>query len=56
MRYGYCDQVRDTDDFEEQISGSIGEYISLDESDCESLTSPERRTVIVGRTCVDSSR
>lgn len=48
MRYGYCDQVRDTDDFEEQIIGSIGEYISLDESDCESLTSPEERTAIVG--------
>ncbi|KAG6753812.1 hypothetical protein POTOM_041811 [Populus tomentosa] len=48
VRYGYCDQVRDTDDFEEQIIGSIGEYISLDESDCESLTSPEGRTVIVG--------
>eukprot|EP00258_Populus_trichocarpa_P022416 XP_024438435.1 potassium transporter 6 isoform X2 [Populus trichocarpa] len=48
VRYGYCDQVRDTDDFEEQIIGSIGEYISLDESDCESLTSPEGRMVIVG--------
>ena len=48
VRYGYCDQVRDTDDFEEQIIGSIGEYISLDESDCESLTCPEGRMVIVG--------
>jgi KUP system potassium uptake protein/transcriptional repressor NF-X1 len=53
VRYGYCDQIRDTDDFEEQIISSIGEFISLEESDCESLTSPEGRMMIVGKPLVD---
>ncbi|KAF2309135.1 hypothetical protein GH714_000776 [Hevea brasiliensis] len=41
VRYGYCDQIRDTDDFEEQIIRSIGEFISLEENDSESQISPE---------------
>ncbi|KAJ6868361.1 hypothetical protein NC651_033434 [Populus alba x Populus x berolinensis] len=53
VRYGYCDQIRDTDDFEEQIISSIGEFISLEESDCESLTSPEGRMMIVGKPLLD---
>ncbi|KAJ4713588.1 Potassium transporter [Melia azedarach] len=48
VRYGYCDRVKDTDDFEEQIIGSIGEFISLEENDCESLTSPDGRLIVVG--------
>ncbi|KAJ9141573.1 hypothetical protein P3X46_032094 [Hevea brasiliensis] len=35
VRCGYCDQIRDTDDFEEQIIRSIGEFISLEENDSE---------------------
>ncbi|CAK7349524.1 unnamed protein product [Dovyalis caffra] len=53
VRYGYCDQVRDTDDFEEQIIGSIGEFISLEESDYESLTPNEGRMMIVGKPLLD---
>ncbi|XVF11248.1 hypothetical protein REPUB_Repub08aG0010200 [Reevesia pubescens] len=49
VRYGYCDHIRDIDDFEEQIIGSIGEFISLEENDSESLTSPEGRMIVVGR-------
>ncbi|KAF9667495.1 hypothetical protein SADUNF_Sadunf15G0028900 [Salix dunnii] len=40
---------------EEFIIGSIGEFISLEESDCESLTSPEGRMMIVGKPLVDSN-
>lgn len=49
VRYGYCDHIRDTDDFEEQIIGSIGEFISVEENDFESLTSPEGRMIVVGK-------
>ncbi|KAK6249834.1 hypothetical protein SCA6_003839 [Theobroma cacao] len=49
VRYGYCDHIRDTDDFEEQIIGSIGEFISLEEHHFESLMSPEGRMIVVGR-------
>ncbi|KAL4632995.1 hypothetical protein ACB092_04G089800 [Castanea dentata] len=49
VRHGYCDHIRDTDDFEEEIIRSIGEFISMEESDFESLTSPEGRMVVVGK-------
>ncbi|XVF53751.1 hypothetical protein PTKIN_Ptkin05aG0124100 [Pterospermum kingtungense] len=49
VRYGYSDHIRDTDDFEEQIIRSIGEFISLEEDDSESLMSPEGRMIVVGR-------
>ncbi|OMO88829.1 potassium transporter, partial [Corchorus capsularis] len=49
VRYGYCDHIRDTDDFEEQIISSIGEFISLEEHDSECLTSPEGRMIVIGR-------
>lgn len=49
VRYGYCDCIRDADDFEEHIIRSIGEFISLEENDFESLTSPEGRMIVVGR-------
>ena len=49
VRYGYCDHIKDTDDFEEQIISSIGEFISLEENDYESLTSPEGRMIVVGK-------
>lgn len=48
VRYGYSDHIRDTDDFEEQIIQSIGEFISLEEHDSESLMSPEGRMIVVG--------
>ncbi|KAJ9162603.1 hypothetical protein P3X46_022363 [Hevea brasiliensis] len=55
VRYGYCDQVRDTDDFEEQIIRSIGEFISLEENDSESLISSEGRMMIVGNPSPDGN-
>ncbi|XWS37546.1 hypothetical protein CRYUN_Cryun19dG0052700 [Craigia yunnanensis] len=48
VRYGYSDHIRDTDDFEEQIIRSIGEFISLEEHDSEALMSPEGRMIVVG--------
>lgn len=55
VRYGYCDHVRDTDDFEDQIIRSIGEFISLEENDFESLASPEGRMIIVGKPSPDGN-
>ncbi|XP_055960704.1 NF-X1-type zinc finger protein NFXL1 [Mercurialis annua] len=55
VRYGYCDYVRDTDDFEEQIIRSIGEFILSEENDCESLTSSEGRMVVVGKSSPDGN-
>lgn len=50
--YGYCDHVRDTDNFENQIIQSIGEFISMDESDSEALLSQEGKMIIVGNPLV----
>lgn len=49
VRYGYHDYIRDSDDFEEQIIRSIGEFISLEEHDAESLMSTEGKMIIVGK-------
>ncbi|KAI4347295.1 hypothetical protein L6164_008117 [Bauhinia variegata] len=48
VRYGYCDHVRDTDDFEEQIIRSIGEFISIEQNDLESRESQDGKMIIVG--------
>lgn len=48
VRYGYCDHVKDTDNFEEQIICSIGEFITIEQSDIESMDSPHGRMIIVG--------
>ncbi|KAK7320199.1 hypothetical protein RJT34_04935 [Clitoria ternatea] len=45
VRSGYCDHVRDTGDFEEQIIRSIGEFISIEENDIESQ---DERMIVVG--------
>ncbi|KAJ4835808.1 hypothetical protein Tsubulata_031350 [Turnera subulata] len=55
VRYGYCDRVRDTDDFEEQIIGSIGEFVSLEENDIESMTSHEGKMMVVGKPLEDGN-
>ncbi|WCJ42129.1 Potassium transporter family protein [Euphorbia peplus] len=55
VRYGYCDHIRDTDDFEEDIISSIGEFISLEENDSESLVSAEGRMLIVGMPLQDEN-
>ncbi|KAK8599609.1 hypothetical protein V6N13_077524 [Hibiscus sabdariffa] len=48
VRYGYRDHIRDTGDFEEQIIRFIGEFISVEEHDAESLVAPEERMIVVG--------
>ncbi|PON60465.1 Potassium transporter [Parasponia andersonii] len=53
VRCGYRDNIRDSDDFEEQIIRSIGEFISLEENDSESLISPEGRMIVVGKPSPD---
>lgn len=42
MRYWYCNLAGDTDDLEEQIIPPIGEFISREENDFESLTPEEK--------------
>ncbi|XP_047954792.1 potassium transporter 25-like [Salvia hispanica] len=48
VRYGYHDNVRDTDDFEDDIIHSIGEFIVREEYDHEALNSPEGRMIVLG--------
>ncbi|KAL1541770.1 potassium transporter 10-like isoform X2 [Salvia divinorum] len=48
VRYGYHDNVRDTDDFEDDIIRSIGEFIAREEYDHEALNSPEGRMIVLG--------
>lgn len=52
--HGYRDHIRDSDDFEDHIISSIGEYIAREERDYESLTSPERMMVL-GRSMGDGN-
>lgn len=54
VRYGYCDYVRDTDNFEEQIIRSIGEFINVEQVDIESMDSPHRRMIIIGNSSSSS--
>ncbi|KAE8662248.1 homeobox-leucine zipper family protein [Hibiscus syriacus] len=49
VRYGYRDHIRDTGDFEEQIIRSIGDFISMEECDAESLVAPEGKMIVVGK-------
>lgn len=55
VRYGYCDHIRDTGDFEEQIIRSIGEFISIEQSDIESMVSPDERMIVVGNSSPDGN-
>ncbi|XP_047338717.1 potassium transporter 1-like [Impatiens glandulifera] len=54
VRYGYCDQIRDTDDFEERIIRCIGEFISKEVTDVEDLSSPEGRMMVFGNSTEDN--
>ncbi|KAL2515021.1 Potassium transporter 2 [Forsythia ovata] len=53
MRYGYRDNVRDTDDFEDHIISSIGEFITREEYDSEALTSPEGKMMVLDSSMED---
>lgn len=55
VRYGYCDNIRDTDNFEDQIIRTIGEFITKEENDMESLNSPEGRMIVVGTPVLDGN-
>ncbi|PSR96521.1 Potassium transporter like [Actinidia chinensis var. chinensis] len=55
VRYGYCDRTRNTDDFEEHIIRSIGEFISREGNDLEALTSPEGKMIVVGSQTTDGN-
>ncbi|KAM7278373.1 hypothetical protein ACFE04_005507 [Oxalis oulophora] len=56
VRYGYCDRLKDTYDFEEQIVRSIGDFITLEENDVESSRPPpEGKMIIVGTTSLDQN-
>ncbi|XP_027340064.1 potassium transporter 25-like [Abrus precatorius] len=55
VRSGYCDHIRDTGDFEEQIIRSIGEFISIEQSDIESMISPDERMIVVGNSPLDGN-
>ncbi|VFQ67108.1 unnamed protein product [Cuscuta campestris] len=48
--YGYCDPMRDTNDFEDHVITSIGEFISREEngSHQEVIASPEGRMIALG--------
>ncbi|KAJ1394252.1 Potassium transporter [Sesbania bispinosa] len=46
---------RDTGDFEEQIIRSIGEFISIEQSDIESMVSPDERMIVVGNSAPDGN-
>lgn len=48
VRYGYRESVRDTDDFEDHIISSIGEFIAMEECDIEALESPEGKMIVLG--------
>lgn len=52
--HGYRDHIRDTDDFEDHIISSIGEFIAREELDHEALTSPEGMMVL-GRAMADGN-
>ncbi|TKY61087.1 Potassium transporter 25 [Spatholobus suberectus] len=55
VRSGYCDHIRDTGDFEEQIIRSIGEFISIEQNDIESMVSPDERMIVVGNSALDGN-
>ncbi|XP_061357598.1 potassium transporter 6-like isoform X1 [Gastrolobium bilobum] len=55
VRCGYCDHIRDTGDFEEQIIRSIGEFISIEQSDIESMVPPDERMIVVGNSAPDGN-
>ncbi|KAL2342324.1 hypothetical protein Fmac_003609 [Flemingia macrophylla] len=55
VRSGYCDHIRETGDFEEQIIRSIGEFISIEQNDIESMVSPDERMIVVGNSTLDGN-
>ncbi|RDX60449.1 Potassium transporter 8, partial [Mucuna pruriens] len=55
VRSGYCDHIRDTGDFEEKIIRSIGEFISIEQNDVESMVSPDERMIVIGNSALDGN-
>ncbi|KAG1358781.1 putative potassium transporter 7 [Cocos nucifera] len=48
VRYGYRDGMRDMDDIEDEIICGIGEFISTDHGNSETLSSPEDKLIVAG--------
>ncbi|XP_073100596.1 potassium transporter 25 [Elaeis guineensis] len=48
VRYGYRDRMRDMDDIEDEIISGIGEFISMDHGNSETLSSPEDKWIVTG--------
>ncbi|KAG6627682.1 hypothetical protein CIPAW_15G146500 [Carya illinoinensis] len=55
VRHGYRDHIKDTDDFEEEIIRSIGEFIAIEDNDLESLNSQEGRMIVIGKPLSDGN-
>ncbi|XP_058108339.1 potassium transporter 25-like isoform X3 [Magnolia sinica] len=47
VRYGYRDSIRESD-FEDKLIMRIGEFVSVEDTDPEALTSPEGRMIVIG--------
>ncbi|RWR95971.1 NF-X1-type zinc finger protein NFXL1 [Cinnamomum micranthum f. kanehirae] len=48
VRYGYRSGIRETADFEDNLIRRIGEFISVEDSGTEALTSTEGRMIVIG--------
>ncbi|XP_077240020.1 potassium transporter 6-like [Tasmannia lanceolata] len=48
LRYGYCDSIQDTDNFEDKLIRRIGEFVSVEENNSHALISPDGRMIVVG--------
>ncbi|XP_038987387.1 potassium transporter 25-like [Phoenix dactylifera] len=48
VRCGYLDRIRDIDDTEDEIICGIGEFISMDNGNSETLSSPEDKLIVTG--------
>lgn len=48
VRHGYRDRIRDIEDIEDEIIFGIGEFISMDNGNSETLSSPEDKLIVTG--------
>ncbi|KAK9091461.1 hypothetical protein Sjap_024638 [Stephania japonica] len=48
VRFGYCDPLRDTNDFEDQLIHSIADFISMEGNNSETMASPDGSMTIIG--------
>ncbi|KAK9115120.1 hypothetical protein Syun_021917 [Stephania yunnanensis] len=53
VRFGYCDPIRDTNDFEDQLIHSIANFISMEGNNSETMSSSEGSITIIGDPTVE---